>query len=157
MALKKKKTKGNRKNSPDISHVKGNVNIIYRYGENETPPIRCIPVHPGAFAGREDYLTKIESAFRKNDTASITQTVKGLGGVGKSMLAREYALRYGKANPKATVYWFEAEDSDKIEKSVNCFLNAARWTQTRPGMLLSEELQGWYASHSGFLLVFDTT
>ena len=145
--------------SPIINDVAGNVEIIYRYGEKEEPRIRNVSPHARQgnlkFAGREAKLKEITDIFSQHNSMSITQTVKGLGGIGKTMLAREYALRFGRGYPKATIYWFNCENSEEIKRSVERFFLAARWTQTREGVSLSDELQAWYDTHSGFLFIFD--
>ncbi|MDR0698964.1 MAG: toll/interleukin-1 receptor domain-containing protein [Tannerella sp.] len=46
------------------------------------------------FTGRKEILTKIHQTFSKNKTIALTQSLTGLGGVGKSQIAIEYAYRY---------------------------------------------------------------
>ncbi|MFN7804989.1 MAG: DUF4062 domain-containing protein, partial [Planctomycetaceae bacterium] len=48
------------------------------------------------FKGREEVLTKLHEQLQSNAsrTSAVTQLVHGLGGVGKSRLAIEYAYRY---------------------------------------------------------------
>jgi hypothetical protein len=46
------------------------------------------------FWGREDLLETLEAAWRTQTTVSRTQAVAGLGGVGKSQLAAQFAYRH---------------------------------------------------------------
>jgi hypothetical protein len=48
-----------------------------------------------SFTGRADELREIGNALRAGDTAAITQpaAIHGLGGIGKSTLAREFAYQ----------------------------------------------------------------
>jgi tetratricopeptide (TPR) repeat protein len=84
------------------------------------PEIRATP----SFTGRTDELLKIGNAFQSGDTAAVTQpaAVHGLGGIGKSTLAREYA--YQARDGYAGVWWLNAartQDSkswDGLEKGL---------------------------------------
>jgi tetratricopeptide (TPR) repeat protein len=71
------------------------------------PDIRPVP----SFTGREDLLKAIGDALAaKGKTAALTQAVRGLGGVGKSVLAREWAwLNREKYHG---VWWVRAEQAD---------------------------------------------
>ncbi len=60
------------------------------------------------FVGRDDELTDLYRAFRANRPASAIQAITGLGGLGKTQLAIQYAYRYG--NGYDVVWWVRAED-----------------------------------------------
>ena len=68
------------------------------------PEIRATP----SFTGRESELLKIDGALWGGETAAITQAaaVHGLGGIGKSTLAREYAWQA--RDGYAGVWWLNA-------------------------------------------------
>jgi tetratricopeptide (TPR) repeat protein len=74
------------------------------------------------FVGRLSYLWQIHSALHASEYSVITGTpaassvdyVHGMGGVGKSLLAEEYALRYGAAFPGG-VFWLSAFGNDDSE------------------------------------------
>ena len=72
------------------------------------------------FVGRLEELWGIHSLLHAGDVAVITGAaaasggiaqVRGLGGVGKSLLAEEYALRFGAAYPGG-VFWLRAYGND---------------------------------------------
>jgi hypothetical protein len=46
------------------------------------------------FTGRDQMLDRLHSALRSGRPAALTQAIAGLGGVGKTQLALEYAYRY---------------------------------------------------------------
>jgi hypothetical protein len=79
------------------------------------PEIKYTP----SFTGRAEELLKIGNALHSGDTAAITQpaAVYGLGGIGKSTLAREYA--YQAQDSYAGVWWLNAartKDSKSWER-----------------------------------------
>ena len=59
------------------------------------------------FTGREEKLNSIKENFKKKDIVSLTQSITGLGGVGKTSIALEYA--YKKFNDYKTIWWVNAE------------------------------------------------
>ncbi len=65
------------------------------------------------FTGRGTELTRLHENIRSGSTTAIT-AVKGMGGVGKTSLAREYAHRYGTAARFGGVWWIEAESETSI-------------------------------------------
>jgi len=74
---------------------------------------RALWLHPeikptASFTGRTEELRKIGNAMQSGDTAAATQpaVVYGLGGIGKSTLAREYA--YQAQDRYAGVWWLNA-------------------------------------------------
>ena len=69
------------------------------------------------FVGRLEQFWKIHKALSESRATMLTQTVRsvaqlrGFGGVGKSMLAEEYALRFGAAYPGG-IFWLKAYGND---------------------------------------------
>ncbi|PON12180.1 hypothetical protein C2W62_40960 [Candidatus Entotheonella serta] len=57
------------------------------------------------FVGRESLLTALRDAWASNPT--VPQVLSGLGGIGKTQLALEYAYRYASHYP--TVLWVQAD------------------------------------------------
>jgi hypothetical protein len=67
-----------------------------------------IPRLVAHFTGRETELAGIEGALGRSPQAVITQTISGLGGVGKTQLAAAYVQRH--ADEYEVVAWIRAED-----------------------------------------------
>ena len=84
------------------------------------PPGSLMPLRPNPhFVGREDELQALESHLRAGSTTAIGQVAAatGLGGIGKTQLAVEYAHRYG---PRywGGVFWLDMEDREAIASQV---------------------------------------
>jgi len=60
------------------------------------------------FTGREDLLKKLHDSLRSGNHAALTQTLQGLGGVGKTQAAAEYCYRH--AADYDLVWWIRSED-----------------------------------------------
>ena len=111
------------------------------------------------FSGRDKELDDLKNLFnreREINAINICQTVSGLGGVGKTALAIEYAYRYSK-NYKSAIWFLVAESSTTI---YNGFVEFARYFEMiLPPEFKPEELQHtikkWLTEHEGWLLIFD--
>jgi len=59
------------------------------------PPIWNVPHQRNPnFTGRAELLDALDKALDSEQTAALTQAIHGLGGVGKTQLAVEYAHRH---------------------------------------------------------------
>ncbi len=80
--------------------------------DRKTPRIfgGAMPLENRLFTGRDDLLTDLHTALSREDaTAALTQAaVHGLGGVGKTSLARAYIARHD--SEYAGVWWITAGD-----------------------------------------------
>lgn len=106
------------------------------------------------FTGREAMLAKLRDALTSDHSAALTQAIHGLGGVGKTQLALEYAYRY--ANEYDAVWWLRAEKSET--------LSADYAALAKPLNLLEKygdkdegirAVKQWLDHNIGWLLIFD--
>jgi hypothetical protein len=80
-------------------------------------PFIGLPPRIPSFTGREDELYRLDAILSHNKPAVVTQAVgrvavRGMGGVGKTSLAVEYAYRY--RNLYAGVCWCPAETREEL-------------------------------------------
>ena len=104
------------------------------------------------FTGRDNELAALHQAFRAGGATSAVQAVTGLGGLGKTRLAVEYAFRYATAYD--LVWWIRAEDpatmrGDYVELAKALALPSGKDDQAIAA--LRRELQ----RRRDWLLVFD--
>ncbi|MDR0698213.1 MAG: toll/interleukin-1 receptor domain-containing protein, partial [Tannerella sp.] len=71
------------------------------------------------FTGREEILTAIHRTFERREAIAMTQSLTGLGGVGKSQIAIEYAYRYSQEYMQ--IVWVNAENDGTLYASMEAF------------------------------------
>ena len=108
--------------------------------------------HDPYFTGRDDELATLHHAFRADGTTSAVQVITGLGGLGKTRLAVEYAWQYASAYD--LVWWIRAEDPATMRgdyAELARTLGLLSETDDQAIAALSRELR----ERRGWLLVFD--
>lgn len=80
-----------------------------------------LPARNSKFVGRNKELSQIKAFLNKYKFGVITQTISGLGGVGKTQLAMNYAYNSIEDNTYDTVLWIRAETNDSITSSYSEF------------------------------------
>ncbi|MEV8397154.1 tetratricopeptide repeat protein [Streptomyces niveus] len=112
------------------------------------------------FVGRDRELAILEQALhaRNERTATqvVTQTMSGLGGVGKTTLALHYA--HSHRPDYTTVWWINAETPETITESLaqlTTRANPGTDTGSAAGEALAQWALAWLDTHPGWLLVFD--
>ncbi|OBT82207.1 hypothetical protein VE02_08678 [Pseudogymnoascus sp. 03VT05] len=72
----------------------------------------------GAFFGREDVLVKISEKFKESASQNHSRVaLVGLGGVGKSQIAIEYAYRVRESAPQTWVFWVHASNAGRFKQA----------------------------------------
>ncbi|KAH8689250.1 hypothetical protein GQ44DRAFT_637548 [Phaeosphaeriaceae sp. PMI808] len=71
-----------------------------------------------AFVGREDILAEIEKKFEQTALQDHSRVaLVGLGGVGKSQIAIEYAYRMRESTPQTWVFWVYSSNATRFEQA----------------------------------------
>ncbi len=108
------------------------------------------------FSGRDALLEQVRATFTRVGERIVTQAVSGLGGVGKTQTALEYAYRCYR-QPYQSVFWAQAETREQL------LLNAAELAarlqlpeRDEPDQAkLVAAVRRWLEEHPGWLLVLD--
>jgi tetratricopeptide (TPR) repeat protein len=117
-------------------HVAG---LEGQLGAGTVEPAVWLPTQPSGatrFVGRQREMWKIHSALHAHEATMIQVApgpglvqLRGLGGIGKSLLAREYALRFSGSYPGG-VFWLYAQ-GDLAKESTETEREALRLGQFR--------------------------
>ena len=107
--------------------------------------------------GREDELTWLSRTLAADGETAITQTpaVHGLGGIGKSTLALDYAHRH--RSDYTLIWWINADSPARIEQSLADLSRRLfpRWARDASEQERAAWATTWLQWHPGWLLVFD--
>ncbi|MFC7730660.1 tetratricopeptide repeat protein [Actinomadura keratinilytica] len=107
------------------------------------------------FVGRQDALEQVERALAVADGVVVSQAFVGMGGVGKSELALQYAERA--RDRYRLVWWITAEASAQVDAGLaelarHLVPDAARAARAEEA---AAWVCGWLRAHPGWLLVLD--
>jgi tetratricopeptide (TPR) repeat protein len=125
--------------------------------------VRNIPPHNPGFVGRDDVLDELHRTLAKADcpTAITQAAIFGLGGIGKTTLAAEYAHRH--LDHYAGIWWVSAESRTSLIESLaelGSLLDRRRSAASGAGdrdleALAKAALQMLGESEQPWLLVYD--
>jgi tetratricopeptide (TPR) repeat protein len=107
------------------------------------------------FEGREAEITTLHQALHAGKSALISQAISGLGGVGKTQMAAEYAYRF--RSEYKCVLWTPADSVVAIETGYRDIARALQLPERDAGEAdaVSRAVRRWLADNTGYLLVFD--
>jgi len=136
----------------------------YRLGKAERdqiaasalPPIWNLPyLRNPNFTGREDLLSQLRSALTSGQPAALTQAIHGLGGVGKTQLAVEYAYRH--AAEYDLVWWVRAEEPAALAAYYAALAGPLNLPEKdEPDQrLVVQAVRRWLSQNTGWFLIFD--
>jgi hypothetical protein len=122
------------------------------------PPIWNVPWSRNPFfLGREDVLTRLSTMLHGEQKAALTQplAIIGMGGIGKTQLALEYAYRH-RQNYHA-VFWGRASTKETL---ISTFVSIAHLLDLiqkdeQDQMITIEAVKAWLAGRSQWLLILD--
>jgi tetratricopeptide (TPR) repeat protein len=119
------------------------------------PHIKKLPPRNPSFTGRDQLLNELRSALTTGGPAALTQAISGLGGVGKTQLAAEYAHRY--ASHYNVVWWVRAEEPATMAEDFARLATSLGLPEKDEAdqRLAIEAIRSWLSRNDKWLLIFD--
>lgn len=122
---------------------------------HEPIPVWNVPQRNSNFTGREELLAMLHERLSAGTTAVVPEALHGLGGVGKSQIAMEYAYRH--QNDYDLIWWISSERLTMVRQAfvdlaVHLDLNVTEPNVAVPAVREALRLGRPYAD---WLLVFD--
>ncbi len=109
------------------------------------------------FTGREAVLEALHSQLGVDHALALTQSsaLHGLGGIGKTQIALEYAYRY--ALEYSAVFWIAAETAEQILASLLRVAEVLHLSELaeRDQQQVVAAVQRWLMTHGQWLLIWD--
>lgn len=109
------------------------------------------------FTGREALLTQLHAQLRlkAERTEPLVHALNGLGGIGKTQLAIEYAYRYGQEY--RAVFWMRATTHDTLLADLVTLAELLDLPErdAREQHIVVSAVWRWLAQHHGWLLILD--
>jgi hypothetical protein len=134
---------------PDQQPIHGAAHVPALVGRR----VWTIPARVRGFTGRDELLTELEAAPRP-EGSTVMQAVTGMGGIGKTTTAIEYAHRHH--DDFDIAWWVPAENPALIrERLAELALALDLATATDPAGMGAARLLGELARRDRWLLVFD--
>ncbi len=122
----------------------------------QLPPIWNVPHNRNPnFTGRESLLVDLRAALTSGQPAALTQAISGLGGVGKTQLAVEYAYRH--AAEYNLVWWVPSEEPAALAATYAHLAQELQLPEREAAdqRAIVQAVRHWLELHPGWLLVFD--
>jgi serine/threonine protein kinase/tetratricopeptide (TPR) repeat protein len=123
---------------------------------DSVPGIWNIPYRRNIFfTGRQQVLNELHDAFFSGKTATQTQAISGLGGMGKTQVAVEYAYRYYK--DYRAILWVRGDTREKMQTSIVALAGVLKLEEQheKEQQHVIEAVRAWLRKNSNWLLIVD--
>ena len=134
-----------------------NLKFLPREQSSDRKHLWIIPRPNRFFTGRETFLATLRESLLANSSGPITQphAITGLGGIGKTQAAIEYAYRYRKHY--AYGFWMNAESRDSLLAGFVSIADRLELPNRGDGNVgrIAEAVRWWFECNTDWLLVLD--
>jgi TIR domain/NB-ARC domain len=122
------------------------------------PSVWNVPYsHNAFFTGREDILSRLHYQLRAGQAMALSQAqaISGLGGIGKTQTAVEYACQY--RHEYQLVLWAQADSREALISSYVTIADLLKLPEKalQDQMITVQSVKVWLQRHSRWLLILD--
>lgn len=119
------------------------------------PPIWNAPNRNLNFTGRDEILSGLHKQLREDGYTAVTQAISGLGGIGKTQIAIEYAYRF--SHDYDVVWWMRSEEPATLaaDYAKLAWKLALPEKDAADQMVAVEAVRSWLGRSTNWLLIFD--
>jgi len=121
-----------------------------------TLPFNNLPHRNEFFTGRDELLVQLTEQFDISGLLSLTQSISGLGGIGKTQTALEYAYRY--ADKYDFIWWVNADSETTILDGYRSFCEESlliKKGQQSEDKYIIDTVLYWFDNHDKWLFIYD--
>lgn len=107
------------------------------------------------FTGREEILTQLYSIFRDGNSSGLAVAMSGLGGIGKTQVAIEYAYRY--REHYEAIFWVTASTRDALNADFMMLATLLSLPEQdeQDQSIIVRAVKRWLTTHKRWLLILD--
>jgi hypothetical protein len=118
-------------------------------------PIWNVPYTRNSFfTGREETLRRLYETLIMTKKAALTQAISGLGGVGKTQIAVEYAYLY--RDEYRAVLWVRADSRESLTLDFIALAHLLHLPEknAQDQITIVGAVKNWLSTHNKWLLIF---
>ncbi len=105
------------------------------------------------FTGRDEVFRSLRELLIPGSTTALTQAISGLGGIGKTHTAVEYAYRFH--SDYEAVLWLQADSWETLVSACVQLADELALPEQKEADQVIAEVQRWLRKHRSWLLILD--
>src|SRR5712692_1652776 len=105
------------------------------------------------FTGRDEVFRSLRELLVPRSTTALTQAISGLGGIGKTHTAVEYAYRFHR--DYEAVLWLQADSWEALVSACTLLVDELALPEQKEADQVVPQVQRWLRTHRSWLLILD--